>query len=162
MTTQSRRFLHMSTSSPGFSTALCGKRSSLFEFSGQVARHQPSLTISSMRSSPSVRWVINKHSAAARRIENVVHQLLCAADIEMRRRLVEDQHRPLREERPCKHQALALPHRRGGFPPLRRSLSSPCGSEITQSAICARRSDSRSNVSSADGLARRRSRGSLS
>ena len=69
--------------------------------------------------------------------EDVADQLVCGLRIKVRGRLVEDEYRSVGQQRAGKHETLPLPaESRDPFSPT--SVSSPNGSESTQSASRAR------------------------
>ena len=70
--------------------------------------HHPMRMISSTRSSPSGRWVIEQHRAVAGRGEARRRRALGRRRVEVRGRLVEHEHRRVREQRAGEDEALAL------------------------------------------------------
>ena len=83
-------------------------------------------------------------------------RLLAVAGIEVRGRLVEDEHRCVGEQRASERRGAGAGRRRAAVPSSPTSVSSPSGSEATQSPRRARRSASSSSASEASGRASRR------
>ena len=88
--------------------------------------------------------------AAVGGLEHVADELLGGRLVEVRRRLVEDEHRSIREQRACDARRWRWPPE-SCDPSSPTSVSSPSGSDATQSSRRARRSASTSSASVAVG-----------
>ena len=84
-----------------------------------------------MRSRPSGRCVIRRTVWPSGRVEHVVHQALGRLGVEVRGRLVEQEHWGAGEQRARQHEALARPPDMR-VPSSPTSVSRPAGSEAIQ------------------------------
>ena len=80
----------------------------IWRYERSATRPASRRTISSMRSSPSVRCVISSTVWPLGRVEHVAHQPLGRLRVEVRGRLVEHQHGRAGEQRARQHEPLAL------------------------------------------------------
>ena len=94
------------------------------------------------RSRPSGRCVMSSTDRPSGSREHVADERLGGRGVEVRRRLVEEQHRRVREERTGERRAAGADRRRAAVPSSPTRVSSPSGSESTHSSRRARRSAS--------------------